>query len=443
MRAFELLTEEQFLSVPKLIKDLSRFNNLIKNIKTGNPLYLSNGDPIVISPKEATRLQDLFNTNQLTAKTAALAGKDGKIYPLSSFLKTIDYGGHAIPPGQEKLMAPTKEGAKLKPKDIGLHDKQIKASNLGAEIASNASLQSSEPGKVVINLSKQITAAQVPTIQQDQPPAIVKAINDYAGEYLGVWALINGHTDFPNKNKFLEWLNSPIANLTLFFPSESNNSIADSYALVDPKSGHQINISSKGKGGGAPPAISGLKIPDHVSSKSQYDFPVKFIQLMQNKSLPKPTTISQAFQAMNLIHEFNPKAIPPQFKKFLPWNQTIINEVNDSLKNNTPLPQYQSLWSNIIFKKEDSATDGGKLTHAVKNAVKETINAGGIPEFEAAVLEILDYNFIQQDTVVRKGGQMYFKTNWPAKINGRVTVETKSGAGDPTKGSFSFKLHFN
>ena len=51
MRAFELLTEEQFLSVPKLIKDLSRFNNLIKNIKTGNPLYLSNGDPIVISPK--------------------------------------------------------------------------------------------------------------------------------------------------------------------------------------------------------------------------------------------------------------------------------------------------------------------------------------------------------------------------------------------------------
>jgi hypothetical protein len=441
MRAFELLTEDQFLSVPKLVKDLSRFNNLINNIKTGNPLYLANGDPIIISPNEATRLQDLFNNDQLTAKKAALAGKDGKIYPLSSFLKTIDYGGHAIPPGQEKLMAPTKEGAKLKPKDIGLENKAIKSSNLGSEIANNQSLQSSPQGKIVIELSKQISAGQTPTVPSGQDPAIVKAINDYAGEYLGVWALINDRTDFPNKEKFLKWLNQPLLNLTLFFPSESNNSIADSYALIDPASGHQINISSKGKGGGAPPAISGLKIPDHVQKKKAYQFPVKFIELMQNENLPVPLTISQAFQAMNLINEYNPSAIPSIFKKFLPWKSEIITLVNDSRKNKTRLPQYQTLWADIQFTKEN-ATDGGKLTHAVKNAVKQIINSGGIPEFEAAILEILDYNFIQQDTVIRKGGQMYFKTNWPAKVEGRVTVETKSGAGDPTKGSFSFKLHF-
>lgn len=442
MRAREFLFEEQTLNPNKLTKDMVRFNNLVNNIKTGKPLFLQDGTEVIIEPTEADRIKELQATGEFKGRVV-LQGKDGKQYPLSGFLKTSEYGGQAIPPGQEATMAPTKEGAKLKPKDIALHDKKIKASNLGAEIASNTSLQGSEPGKIVIELSKQITAAQVPTIPVEQPPAIVKAINDYAGEYLGVWALINGRTDFANKDKFLEWLNSPIANLTLFFPSESNNSIADSYALVDPKSGHQINISSKGKGGGAPPAISGLKIPEHVSAKPQYALPVQFIELMQNKNLPKPTTISQAFQAMNLIHEFNPQAIPSQFKKFLPWPQEIIAEVNDSLKNNTPLPQYQSLWANIGFKKEDRATDGGKLTHAVKNAVKEIINSGGIPEFEAAILEILDYNFIQQDTVVRKGGQMYFKTNWPAKINGRVTVETKSGAGDPTKGSFSFKLHFN
>jgi hypothetical protein len=144
---------------------------------------------------------------------------------------------------------------------------------------------------------------------------------------------------------------------------------------------------------------------------------------------------------MNLINEYNPSAIPSIFKKFLPWKSEIITLVNDSRKNKTRLPQYQTLWADIQFTKEN-ATDGGKLTHAVKNAVKQIINSGGIPEFEAAILEILDYNFIQQDTVIRKGGQIYFKTNWPAKVEGRVTVETKSGAGDPTKGSFSFKLHF-
>jgi hypothetical protein len=37
---------------------------------------------------------------------------------------------------------------------------------------------------------------------------------------------------------------------------------------------------------------------------------------------------------------------------------------------------------------------------------------------------------------------MNFATQWPAKLNAKVTVETKAGATDPTKGSFSFKLHF-
>jgi hypothetical protein len=313
---------------------------------------------------------------------------------------------------------------------------------LGKEIAANSSLQNSEPGKIVIELSKQITSGQIPTIPQGQPPAIMTAINDYAGEYLGVWALINERTDFPNRDKFLKWLNSPLPNLTLFFPSESNNSIADSYALVDPTSGHQINISSKGKGGGAPPAISGLKVPDHVREKPQYELAVKFIELMQNTALPTPKTVSQAFQAMNLLNQFNPNSIPDKWKKVLPWDMKIIELFKDSRKNRTPLPQYQELWQGIEFK-EERATDAGKLVHAVKLAVRDIVNSGGISDFEAAILEILDYNFIQQDTVIRRGGQMYFKTNWPAKINGKVTLELKSGATDPTKGSFNFKLHFS
>jgi hypothetical protein len=35
---------------------------------------------------------------------------------------------------------------------------------------------------------------------------------------------------------------------------------------------------------------------------------------------------------------------------------------------------------------------------------------------------------------------MYFLTQWPAKLDGQVTLETKSGGTDPTKGGFSFKL---
>jgi len=439
MRAKEFLSEDQTLTPGKLTKDVNRFQNLMNNIRDEKPLYLQDGTEIIINPSEADRLESM-NQQGLFKGGIMLLSLDGKQYPLSGFLKTKDYGGQAIPPGQEKTAAPTKEGAKLKPKDIGLHDQNISAGDLGNTIINNQALNASDAGKLVIELANQISSGSTPIIPRETNPAIKSAINDYAGEYLGVWALINGATDFPAKEKFLKWLNIPLKNLTLYFPSESNNSIADSYALMDPQSGHQINISSKGKAGGAPPAISGLKIPEHIKGKPAYEFPVKFVELMQNKSVPKPGSISQAFLAMNLINEENPDAIPEQFKTFLPWGREIIAQVNDSRKNGTEMPEYQGLWSNITFEKKSS--DGGKLTHAVKLAVRDIINSGGIPEFEAAILEILDYNFIQQDTKLRTNGQMYFKTNWPAKIDGRVTVELKSGATDPTKGSFSFKLHF-
>jgi hypothetical protein len=35
---------------------------------------------------------------------------------------------------------------------------------------------------------------------------------------------------------------------------------------------------------------------------------------------------------------------------------------------------------------------------------------------------------------------MSFATQWPAKLEGKITLESKSGATDPTKGGFSFKL---
>jgi hypothetical protein len=436
MRAFELLFEEQHLSVPKLIKDIGRFNNLIKTIKSGKvPLYLSDGTPIIIDPTEADRLQNLFNADQLTAKTAALKGKDGKIYPLSSFLKTIEYGGHAIVPGQEDKAAPTKEGLKLKPKDIGLSDKKIKAGQLGSTISSNSKLKESPVGQSVIKMSQEISRGNLPVLPTTLDKSSKSAINDYAGEYLGVWALIKGITEFNNKEAFMKWLKMPLESLELYFPSKTNNSIADSYALMNPSTGHQINISSKGKGGGAPPSITGLEIPDHIRKEKAFSGAVKFIDIVKNNS-----TTFQPFVVMNLINEINPSVIPPNFKKFLPWSEQLMTAANESRKKNTPLPKvYASLWNTIKWKKDSS--DGGKLNYVVKEACVEMINNGAIPEFEAAVLQILDYNFIQQYSTI-KDNVLTFQTQWPAKLDGKITVESKSGATDPTKGSFSFKLSF-
>jgi hypothetical protein len=437
MRAFELLSEEQTLSLPKLLKDIGRFNNLVQNIKSGNPLYLADGTPVIIDPSEADALLKLHQSGDLQVKgqRLQLKAKDGTMYPLSSFLKTKDYGGQALVPGQEKTSAPTKEGLKLKPKDIGLSDKQIKAGQLGNTISSNSKLKESVVGQEVIKMAKTISEGNLPVLSPTLDKASKSAINDYAGEYLGVWALIKGLTEFNNKEAFMKWLKMPLESLELFFPSKTNNSIADSYALMNPTTGHQINISSKGKGGGAPPSITGLEIPDHIRKEKAFNGAVKFIDIVKNNS-----TTFQPFVVMNLINEINPSAIPPKFKKFLPWSDKLMTAANESRKTNTPLPKlYASLWNTIKWKKD--STDGGKLNYVVKEACIEMINNGAIPEFEAAVLQILDYNFIQQYSTI-KNNVLTFQTQWPAKLDGKITVESKSGATDPTKGSFSFKLSF-
>jgi hypothetical protein len=78
--------------------------------------------------------------------------------------------------------------------------------------------------------------------------------------------------------------------------------------------------------------------------------------------------------------------------------------------------------------------------YMIKKASMDAINLNdAIPNFEGGVLNILDMNFVQQYAEY-KGGQINFKTQWPAKLDGVVTVESKAGATDPTKGGFSFKL---
>jgi hypothetical protein len=265
---------------------------------------------------------------------------------------------------------------------------------------------------------------------------IKKAIVDYAGEYLGVLALVSNQSEFPSREKFLKWLGGSMSDMVLSFPSKENNPIADSFGTVtNPNNNHTINISSKGTGGGAAPSMSSLKIPDHLRGKEKYQTVMDLIDLTQNENLPKPRSVSSVFQAMNLLYERMPDSIPADFVPFLPWDQSIVARVSDSLKKGTAMPEYENLFAKLNSK----GSDGGKLTYVTKAAVMNIVNSGKVPEFQAVVLEILDFNFIQQYATAA-GNTVKFYTQWPAKLDGKVTMETKSGGTDPSKGGFSFKL---
>ena len=107
-------------------------------------------------------------------------------------------------------------------------------------------------------------------------------------------------------------------------------------------------------------------------------------------------------------------------------------------KQDVKLPaKYKTLTSDVASQ---TASEGGKLVYAIKREVADAINnRDAIPEFKDVVLEVLEMNFIQQYTD-NQNGQLTFATQWPAKLDGKITVENKSSAQDPTSGGFSFKL---
>jgi hypothetical protein len=438
-----ILTEKSNLAAGELNKDRARFNTFIQYIQTGKPFNTLDGKEVIVDPSEADRFLELKQTNKFGGTLKAL-GTDGMQYPISSFLKTAEFGGHAAKPGipgepsdaGDVKQTAGKEGALVKPSQIKITDQNIPASALGSAIINNPVLKSTDYGLAIIECANQIMAGQPATLPPEimAQGKIVPAIRDYATEYLGVLALVYNQTNFPSRDAFLKWLGGSLESIILNFPTKANTPLADSYAsLTNPTTDHQINISSKGKGGGAAPAISKLDVPDQLYKKKQYRDALAFVEICKQKGVAM-----QAFTAMDFLNQLSPDKIPEKFRPFLPFTDEIKTATINSVKHNTPLPDYQPLWSDIVFKAED-ASDGGKLIYAIKNGVVEAVNNGAIPHMQAVILEILDYNFVQQYSDLNKN-TLVFHTQWPAKLDGHIEMSHKSSAKGPSDGGFSFKL---
>ena len=435
----DTLTEASNLSASEISKYPKRIEKFLDKIAKGDPFTTLSNQEVVIDPTEAQRFADLIQANQFRGNLKART-VDGAEIPLSQLAKTGEFGGAAVAVGQEATAA-GKEALLVKPSQIGICDADIPAGKLGGVIAKNSVLASTPYGKIVIGMSQQITkgapaqfSAEYTTKEYEK---VRKAIVDYAGEYLGVLALVTGRSNFPRRDQFLEWLGGSISDLTINFPSKANTNIADSYArITNKKTEHTLNISSKGTGGGAAPAISGLKISDETKRSKKLKNAVAFIELCQRTG-----TIEQAFEAIDFIYKINPSSIDKRFHKILPMskNPELPSYVASAFKSKTPLPKkYASIYADI----RSDATDAGKLIYAIKKEVASAINTkDAIPEFKETILQVLEMNFVQQYADYdHSQATISFETQWPAKLHGEVSVVNKSSAKDPTSGGFSFKL---
>jgi hypothetical protein len=437
-----LLESERTLNPAKLTKDMARFDKLIFNIANGNPLYKVDGTPVIIKNTEAQRLQDLFDQGKFVGSITIL-GADQTPYPLGSFLKTKDYGGQSVPPGQQD--APV---AGIKPGQVFQHGNPEKdqvltpelalelgafpAGQLGQKIQANKHLDSQgAAGAAVKEISRQIDADQTPTVPDLSKPEIAN-IQNYGFEYLGVQALIKGVANFPNAEAFYEHVGGNLEELVLYFPGSSSNPVADSYALVNRKTENTIFISSKGAGGGAPSSVTALKIPKGMQKMIDKDPAITFINMLQQNA--KPAWI-QPFYAANWLEENYPGSMGA-LAKFLPFEDELLLYLSSILKSRTQgvpetLDQIPPKFRPLYALVEKSVTSDAALFFVLRYYVKDVIHAaikkGTIPNFSQRMIELLGQNFVLLKTSI-KGGQFITDVRWPSKVGGTITFEHKDPA---------------
>lgn len=433
-----------------------RFETFVNKIKAQAPFTTIDNQEVVIDPSEADRFLSIWSPQQQqfidkSAQVAQLAKGstyDGKnVIKLSSLKKTVEFGGAGAAAGADATTG-GKGNYQVKPNHIGICDKDIPATELYKTIVTNTVLNSTDYGKIIIELAKYIVSDESVTLPEEaqKNDKLRAAIQDNAGEYLGVLALIYNRSRFNKKEDFEAWLGSSIGELVLRFPSSETEFLADSYAVVTNKNtGHKVNISSKGKNGGAAPALSGLglKVPDHIRKNPKLANGIAFVDICMLQARVR-TTKDQAFDGIDLLYKVNPDSISKVWHKFLPFgsNPKLKQALIDNYENKgAKLPAAFAPIINGVASKEANA--GGKIFYAMKKEIELAINdRDALPEFKDMVLEILEMNFVQQytDYENKHKGELTFATQWPAKLDGEVTLENKCSAKDPFANGLSFKL---
>jgi hypothetical protein len=429
---------------PKTGNPYNRQELFLIKVKTGSPFTLVSGGEVVISPKEAKNVAAWLATGP--KGTITLQTEDGDTVKNTELQKTVEFGSKEA------------ENIPIKPSDVFATDEKqaiddfgnniedilksggFPASDMYNKIAGNPKLASlGKLGDAVIYMARQANEGQTPIFPGDLNKDQIKAIELYASEYIGALALVTGAAPFirGSREQFEEFVGGNLADMIMFFPKASNNPLADSFSVVNNATGHAVKISSKAAGKGAPPSLGSMKFPDEVRKK--YPEATEFLDAAQD---PGVSSFTQPFLLMNYLYEIDPNKIPKPYRSMMPFSPELVAQLENSNKTGKAVPRkIMGLFEKQLSAKvrDGAATDGGKAWWAtIQDMMRLVNNDRIIPDFRAALIESLGYNFVQLYTKV-KGNKLVTEAFWPAKISGQVKLKTKGSAGEQ-KGKMSVEI---
>ena len=429
---------------PKTGKPYNRQELFLIKVKTGSPFTLVTGGEVIINPKEAKAVAAWLATGPkgiITLQTA-----DGDTVKNTELQKTVEFGSKEaenIPIKPSDVFA-TDETQEID--DFGNNIEDIlksggfPASEMYSKIAGNPNLvKLGKLGDAVIYMARQANEGKIPIFPPDLNKDQTKAIELYASEYIGALALVTGAAPFirGSREQFEEFVGGNLADMIMFFPKATNNPLADSFSVVNNATGHAVKISSKAAGKGAPPSLGSMKFPEEIRTK--YPEATEFLDSAQDSGL---SSFTQPFALMNYLYAIAPDKIPKPYRSIMPFSPELVAQIENSNKTGKALPRkIMGLFEKQLSAKvrDGTATDGGKAWWAtIQDMMRLVNNDKIIPEFRAALIESLGYNFVQLYTKV-KGNKLVTEAFWPAKISGQVKLKTKGSAGEQ-KGKMSVEI---
>ena len=447
-----LLEVKQALLEARSITDVlttepERAAAFLKKIKDKVPFPVkvkgSENIEVVAAPSEYRRLQALIAGGNL--KGQKLIATDGESYNLNNLVKTKELGGKEA---ETIAVKPTDvfAGTDIDPEAQNVIKLLSQAgafpvSELNNQIQSNTALDKvGAVGQGIKEIAQQLSEGKEPTIPDYLTPEQKKAIELYAGEYLGILSIFNNVAKFDKRAEFDEFLGMDLGKLMLYFPRSQSNPLADSFAIQNKKDGHSLKISSKAAGKGAAPSLEGLKLPAHVRGNKAFTKEVAFFDEAKD---PKYSAFSQAFGLMNWMFKNMPDMVNEKFYPYLPWTQEWIDEIKSGLDAKNPIYFPKKTMADIIStipKGRPNGTDAGVIWYAVISDVLRAVNTrNALPQLKPVVLETLGYNFMQVYTQ-QAGNKLKTKVFWPAKIDGKVQLKSKGYAGNPNFGKLGFQV---
>jgi len=430
-----------------LITEPERAAAFLKKIKEKIPFPVkvkgSDNIEVVAAPSEYNRLKALIAGGDL--KGQKLLATDGESYNLNNLVKTKELGGKEA---ETIAVKPTDvfAGTDIDPEAQNVIKLLSQAgafpvSELNNQIQSNTALDKvGAVGQGIKEIAQQLNEGKEPIIPDYLTPEQKKAIELYAGEYLGILSIFNNVAKFDKRAEFDEFLGMDLGKLMLYFPRSQSNPLADSFAIQNKKDGHSLKISSKAAGKGAAPSLEGLKLPAHVRGNKAFTKEVAFFDEAKD---PKYSAFSQAFGLMNWMFKNMPDMVNEKFYPYLPWTQEWIDEIKSGLDAKNPIYFPKKTMADIIStipKGRPNGTDAGVIWYAVISDVLRAVNTrNALPQLKPVVLETLGYNFMQVYTQ-QAGNILKTKVFWPAKIDGKVQLKSKGYAGNPNFGKLGFQV---